>query len=103
MTDTDNFFIDKYKNENFTINLLPTGLSDHDAQVLVLKNIKMSNSSTYPIIRRDKNKFTISEFKLHLSYESWDNVFCDDNVNKIFSNFLTTYLRKLSHSFPVKK
>jgi len=41
MTDIDNFFIDKYKNENFTINLPPTGLSDHDAQVPVLNNIKI--------------------------------------------------------------
>jgi len=65
LTATDNFFIDKYKNENFTINPLPTGLSDYDAQVLVLNNIKIQNSSTYPIIRR--HEFTISEFKLHLS------------------------------------
>ena len=37
MTAIDNFFIDKYKNENFTINPLPNGLSDYDAQLLVLK------------------------------------------------------------------
>jgi hypothetical protein len=27
------------------------------------------------------------------SYEQWDNVFGDDNVNEIFNNFLNTYLR----------
>lgn len=26
-----NFFVDKYRKGNFTINLLPNGLSDHDA------------------------------------------------------------------------
>jgi len=40
-----NFFIDKYKNENFTINSLQNGLSDHDAQLLVLNNIKIQNPS----------------------------------------------------------
>ena len=36
MTVIDNFFNDKYKNENFTINPLPNWLSDHDAQIFVL-------------------------------------------------------------------
>jgi len=36
-----NFFVDKYKNENFTINPHPDGLSDHDVQLLVLNNIKI--------------------------------------------------------------
>ena len=63
MTAIHNLFIDKYKNENFTINPLPNGLSDHDAQVLVLNNIKIQNSSTYPIIRRD-----INLLYLNLSY-----------------------------------
>jgi len=28
---------------NFTINPLPNGLSDHDAQILILHNIKIQN------------------------------------------------------------
>lgn len=99
MTSNDSCFIDKYRNENFTINPLPNGPSDHNAQVLVLNNIYSQNPSTYPIIRRNINKFTISEFKLHLSYESWDNVVYDDNVNTIFG----IYLRIFYHSFPLKK
>lgn len=70
MAAIDNSFIDKYRNENFTINPLPNGLSDHYTQVLVLNNINIQNPSTYPIIRRNINKFTISEFKLHTRYES---------------------------------
>jgi len=99
MTAIDNCFIDKYRNENFTINPLPNGPSDHYAQVLVLNNIYIQNPSTYPIIRRKINKLTISEFKLHLGYESWDNVFYGDNVNAIFS----IYLRIFYYSFPLKK
>ena len=43
-TATDNIFIDKYKNPNFTINSLPNGLSDHDAQFLIMYNLKVQNS-----------------------------------------------------------
>ena len=103
MTAIDNFFIDKYKNENFIINPLPNGLFDHDAQVLVLNNTNIQNPSTYPIISVDINKFTISQFNLLLGYESWDNVFYDDNVKTIFNNFLNTYLRIFYLSFPLKK
>jgi exonuclease III len=42
-TAIDNIFIDKFKNTNFTIKLLPNELSDHDAQILILHNIKIQN------------------------------------------------------------
>lgn len=103
MTTIDNSFIDKYRNESFTMNPLPNGPSDNYAQVHVLNNTNIQNASAYPIIRWNINKFTISEFKLHLSFESWDNVFYDDNVNTVFNNFLITYLRIFCHSFPLKK
>ena len=84
MTAIDNSFLDKYRNENFKINPLPNGLCNHYyTQVILLNNINIQNPSTYPVIRRNIHKFSISEFKLHLSYESWDNVFYDDNVNTI--------------------
>jgi len=69
MTAIDNFFIDRYKNENFKINPLPTGLSNYDGQVLVLNNINIQNSSTCPIIRRD-----INLLYLNLSYVSVTNL-----------------------------
>jgi hypothetical protein len=54
-TAIDNFFIDKHRNEIFSINSLPNGLFDHDAQILTLNNIKLLNPSNYPVIRRDIN------------------------------------------------
>lgn len=48
-------------------------------------------------------KNAILKFKLILSYEDWDLVFVDNDVNKIFNNFLTTYLRAFYHCFPLKK
>jgi endonuclease/exonuclease/phosphatase family metal-dependent hydrolase len=35
----DNIFINKFKNENYSVSSLINGLSDHDAQVLSLFNI----------------------------------------------------------------
>lgn len=41
----NNIFIDKFKNENYTICLLVNGLSDYDAQISTLLNINIQNPS----------------------------------------------------------
>jgi hypothetical protein len=46
---------------------------------------------------------TMAEFQNSVSYESWDQVFDGDDVNKIFNCFLKTYLRIFYASFPLKK
>jgi len=69
-TAIDNIFIDKFKNTNFTIKPLPNGLSDYDAQILILHDIKIQNLKAPNYTKRLTNEFTISEFKLNLSYES---------------------------------
>jgi len=35
----------------------------------------------------------MAEFQNNLSYESWDQVFDGNDVNKTFNSFLNTYLR----------
>jgi hypothetical protein len=57
----------------------------------------------YSYISRKIDKFLVSDFKIKLSYESWPNIFTDDDVNKIFNNFLNTYLRIFYSNFPVWK
>ena len=42
-------------------------------------------------------------FQINLSYESRDNVFNGDDVDSIFNNFLSTYLRIFYHTFPLTK
>jgi hypothetical protein len=69
------------------------GLSDHDAQILTLKNINKQNQIHYTHTIRKMNKYSTTEFMTNLSYESWDNIFVDDDVDTIFDNFLNTYLR----------
>ena len=102
-TAIDNIFIDKFKNTNFTIKPLPNGLSDYDAQILILHDIKIQNLKAPNYTKRLTNEFTIPEFKLNLSYDSWDTIFTEDNVDSIFNSFLNTYLRIFYHSFPLKK
>jgi hypothetical protein len=94
---------DKFKNINFTIELFPNGLSDHDALILKLHDIKIPILKTYHYTKRLINEFTISEFQINLSYESWDAIFTDESVDSVFNSFLNTYLRIFYHSFPLKK
>jgi hypothetical protein len=54
-------------------------------------------------IGRNINPSSVMDFKLNLSYESWDSVFLDEDVNVIFNDFLNTYLRIFKASFSVKK
>jgi hypothetical protein len=53
-TAIDNFFIDKYRNEIYSINSLSNGLSDHDAQILTTNNLKFPNSPNYSASTRYK-------------------------------------------------
>jgi hypothetical protein len=102
-TTTDNIFIDTSKNINFTIEPYSKGLSDHDAQIFILHNKTTHNLPVCSYTKRLINISTISEFKLHLSYESWENVFTDNHVNTIFNDFLHTYLRIFYYCFPLKQ
>jgi len=58
-----------------------TRLWDQDAQILILHNIKIQNLKAHHFTKRLINEFTISEFKLNLSYESWEEIFTKNNVD----------------------
>jgi hypothetical protein len=77
--------------------------SDHDVQVLILNNINVPNPQKNICTIRIINDDTISKFKLELSCEIWEEVFADNDVDTIFNNFLTTYLRAFYQCFPLKK
>ena len=102
-TATDNIFIDKTKNSDYTIEPIINSLSDHDVQELVLHNIKIINQKPQFTVNRLINNTTIAQFKLNLSYESWTDTFTEEDVDTNFKNFLNTYLRHFYHSFPYKK
>jgi hypothetical protein len=79
------------------------GLSDHDAQLLLLNNIKIKDSNPRCCAICQINEVNMDNFKLNLSYELWEEIFLDNKVNKLFSNFLNMYLRIFNSSFPVNE
>ena len=87
----DNIFVDK-KN-NYTIKPHINGLSDHDAQLITIKDLIQTVDTTKPIIIRNINKSSIAEFLNLLSVELWEDVFGNNDVNVMFKNFLNTYIR----------
>ena len=90
VTLVDNIFIDNRR--SYTIKPCSNGLSDHDGQILILLNLPIPCSNIKYFHTRRFDNDTIADFQLQLSYEQWDYVFGNNNVNEIFNNFLNTYL-----------
>jgi hypothetical protein len=103
ITATDNIFIDKVNYENYSIHPRLNGLSDHDAQIITINNITVDKRINKTQSIRKFNKFSLSQFAVNISHENWDNIFIEEDVNRIFSNFLNTYLRIFNSSFPLHK
>ena len=82
---------------------LVNGLFDHDVQSITINNITVDKHINKTQSIRKFNKLSISQFAVNLSYENWDNVFIEEYVNTVFNNFLNTYLRIFSSSFPLQK
>jgi hypothetical protein len=87
---------------NYTIVPIVNGLSDHDTQLLSLNNSTQVSKCHY-YTKHQINRMNIENFMLNLSSETWDEVFTDGDIDKIFNSFLITYLRVFNNSFPVWK
>jgi hypothetical protein len=101
-TAIDGFFIDKCKISNYTIVPVVNGLSDHDTQLLSLNNSAQASNCHY-YTKCQVNRMNIENFMFNPSFETWDEVFTDDDVNKTCNSFLNSYLRVFNNSFPVRK
>jgi len=99
----DSIFINTVKFNDFIVHPLINGMSDHDAQFIVLHDIIIQNESNYFCFTRKFNKSLALDFNFKLTCESWDSVFSYNDVNLSFSNFLNTYLRIFNSSFPMNK
>ena len=51
---------------------------------------------------RDYNDYSIHEFLVRLSMETWDEVFAGNNTNIVFNKFLDTYLKIFNTCFKKK-
>jgi hypothetical protein len=101
-TSIDNIYININLYE-FSVYLFINGLSDHDPQIITLKNITTSAPKQIYYIRRDVNNYTINQFLLQLSYENWEDVFSDTTANMTFNKFLNIFLRIFYTCFPLVK
>jgi len=98
-----NIFKDTYKFINHIAFPLRNGLSDHDAQLLIINNVNLQLQNHHIYTIRNTNNYSIEEFKTRLSYESWDSVFSYNgniDVDILFNSFLNNYLRIFYTSFP---
>jgi hypothetical protein len=75
------------------------GLSDHDGQIITFSNIANSVPRHISTSTRNINSHTIRNFTL-LSYESWEYVFLEKDVNVLFNYSISSILISES-SIPV--
>jgi len=97
----DNIFTARTK--NYTIYPFTNGLSDHEAQILVIENIIFAKQRSNTTTKRDINDQRIMEFTSLLSYENWEEIFVEDDANLSFNTFLNVYLRILYSCFIKKR
>jgi hypothetical protein len=101
-TAIDNIFIDTSTYNNYVILPIINGLSDHDAQMITINDIHLKVMKNSPCLIRRFSELGISDFRIRLSLETWDNVFDNTDMNSMYNSFLNTYLRAFYTSFPLK-
>ena len=84
------------------------GLSDHDAQYLVLNKIFDSHTNNKLSVKKKKRIIAndaIANFLEMLNNESWDNTFHQNDISKSFNSFLITFLNLtfLHYMLPLKQ
>jgi hypothetical protein len=60
--------------------------------MLTMDSIMQFGQACNPQYVRNYSNFNINKFHEMLSYELWDDVFTNDNVNNILNEFLNAYL-----------
>jgi hypothetical protein len=63
-TAIDGIFIDKFKFDNYSISPVVKGLSDHDAQSLILNNIKTQSLNSCRFVKRQINTVNIENVEV---------------------------------------
>ena len=97
ITAINNIFVTRTK--NYSIYPHINGLSDHEAQLIVIEDTVLTKQRNNITTQRYINDQSILEFELLLSYENWEEIFMEDNVNISFNKFLNIYLRAFNSCF----
>jgi hypothetical protein len=80
----DNIYIDKIHTGRYIACPVINGLPDHDTQLIKLENVFMQKKANEVKIVRNFNTYSISDFKVKLSEETWDNILDESEVNNMF-------------------
>jgi hypothetical protein len=83
----DNIFTDIHRIKNYIVCTLYNGLSDHDVQLLIVKdiNLQLQNHHTYTI--RNIHKYSVEDFKNKINYESWLRIFSNNDNMDVYTLF----------------
>jgi hypothetical protein len=96
---TDNIFIDYLKLETFKVFPIPSGISDHNAQLIMIHDMMLPIPPKVYFITRKTDKCSLNDFNYRLSFEMWNDVFEENDVNIMFNSFLNIFLRLFNTSF----
>jgi hypothetical protein len=102
-TVTDNIFTDELQFTDYEIFSVSNGLSDHEAQLLIVHlqtPIITKNGIRYT---RTVNDYNLADFRMKLSYENWESIFNNSDINTSFNQFLNIFLRYFYASFPLSR
>jgi hypothetical protein len=98
----DNIFVDNSRLGSTITPPLINGLSDHDAQLLTINNIKKKKKKVSLKQRtRIINSETLTNFQSLLKQETWQSVYQTQDTNNVFNSFLNAFLHIFEASFPV--
>ena len=98
----DNIYINTYTHD-FSVQPFINGLSDHDAQTIIINNILNPIPRQALSHNRKFDSNSTNNFAFMLSFENWQDVFLEEDVNLIFNNFLNTYTYIFYASFQTTK
>ena len=100
----DNFFPNNIEGGLISGNIIST-ISDHYAQFLLMKNMKIKQKETTDIYRHDFENFNEVQFKSELRNINWKSVLGINkkDVDFSFSKFFETFNSLLQKHAPIKK
>jgi wyosine [tRNA(Phe)-imidazoG37] synthetase (radical SAM superfamily) len=79
----DSIFIDNIRRNSYDVVLITNGLSDHDAQCLVLKNINnLHKHKDFGTSIRIINKDSLAQFQNKIFNENWENIYHEMKLMK---------------------
>lgn len=97
----DNIFTNFHIYHAKTLDLL---ISDHKAQLINIKtSIEMNKDNDKNNTRRNYNITNLQNFKNHLKYEPWAEVYAAKSAETKMQNFMERFLSYYESSFPITK